>query len=142
MDETIGAKGGYNDKRRVLKISLDQKKKLRQLQEEKEIKELEKKVKRQQTVTFIKTLPIAVGGGTIQTLAGKKKIDNDAGAPNNIICVERTKNVSELVQMYNVATLVFNPTYEDNYPTVNLEAIACGTKVITYDTGGAKETLL
>lgn len=34
-----------------------------------------------------------------------------------------------------------NLTYEDNYPTVNLEAQACGTKVISYDTGGAKETL-
>ena len=34
-----------------------------------------------------------------------------------------------------------NPTYEDNYPTVNLEAQACGTRVIAYDTGGCKETL-
>lgn len=34
-----------------------------------------------------------------------------------------------------------NPTYEDNYPTVNLEAIACGTRVITYDTGGCRETI-
>ena len=37
--------------------------------------------------------------------------------------------------------MFFNPTYEDNYPTVNLEAEACGTRVITYDAGGARETV-
>ena len=43
---------------------------------------------------------------------------------------------------YNFSSFVFfNPTYEDNYPTVNLEAQACGIPVITYDTGGCRETL-
>ena len=28
----------------------------------------------------------------------------------------------------------------DNYPTTNLEAIACGTPVITYNTGGSPES--
>ena len=40
-----------------------------------------------------------------------------------------------------MADVFVNPTREDNYPTVNLEAQACGTFVITYDTGGCKETL-
>lgn len=47
----------------------------------------------------------------------------------------------ELVKIYSAADVFINPTYEDNYPTVNLEAQACGTPVITYDTGGAKETI-
>ena len=47
----------------------------------------------------------------------------------------------ELAQIYSAADIFVNPTYEDNYPTVNLEAQACGTPVITYDTGGAKETI-
>ena len=53
------------------------------------------------------------------------------------------KNISpqELAAIYTAADVFVNPTYEDNYPTVNLEAQACGTKVITYDTGGCKETL-
>ena len=38
--------------------------------------------------------------------------------------------------------MLFNPTYEDNYPTVNLESVACGTPVITYDTGGSPESML
>ena len=34
-----------------------------------------------------------------------------------------------------------NPTWQDNYPTVNLEAIACGTPVVTYRTGGSIEAV-
>ena len=59
--------------------------------------------------------------------------------PDNIICVERTENQYELAVLYSSAHVFINPTYEDNYPTVNLEAIACGTKVIAYDTGGCRE---
>lgn len=59
----------------------------------------------------------------------------------NIIGVERTNSAKELAQIYTAADVFVNPTYEDNYPTVNLEAQACGTPVITYDTGGARETL-
>ena len=59
--------------------------------------------------------------------------------PNNVIGIKRTENQQELASIYSTADLLFNPTYEDNYPTVNLEAIACGTPVLTYDTGGSKE---
>ena len=60
----------------------------------------------------------------------------------NIIGLERTKTQKELVEIYSAADLFFNPTLEDNYPTVNLEAQACGTKVLTFDTGGCSETKL
>ena len=46
-----------------------------------------------------------------------------------------------LAGIYTTADVFFNPTVEDNYPTVNLEAEACGTPVITYDTGGCSETI-
>lgn len=61
--------------------------------------------------------------------------------PNNIIGVERTYNVQELVEYYCVANVFVNLTKEDTFPTVNLEALACGTPVITYDTGGSSECL-
>ena len=61
--------------------------------------------------------------------------------PNNILGIERTKNQKELAEIYSSSYVFFNPTYEDNYPTVNLEAEACGIPVITYDTGGCSETL-
>ena len=59
--------------------------------------------------------------------------------PNNIIGITRTENQQELVEIYSTSDILFNPTYEDNYPTVNLEAIACGTPVLSYDTGGSIE---
>lgn len=61
--------------------------------------------------------------------------------PNNIIGIKRTNSTKELAQIYSAADVFVNLTYEDNYPTVNLEAQACGTRVITYDTGGCRETL-
>ena len=61
--------------------------------------------------------------------------------PDTIIGIERTENVQELVGIYTRANVFFNPTYEDNFPTTNLEAIACGTPVITYNTGGSPEAV-
>lgn len=61
--------------------------------------------------------------------------------PETIFAMERTNNVTELVEIYSAADIYFNPTYEDNFPTTNIEAIACGTKVITYKTGGAPEAI-
>ena len=58
-----------------------------------------------------------------------------------IICIPRTNSAQELAAIYTAADIFANPTYEDNYPTVNLEAQACGTRVITYATGGARETI-
>ena len=60
--------------------------------------------------------------------------------PAGIIGLERTNSIDELVELYSLGKVYFNPTYEDNYPTTNLEAIACGTPVITYNTGGSPES--
>ena len=62
--------------------------------------------------------------------------------PKTLKGIKRTNNVQELVGLYSLATIFFNPTYEDNYPTTNLEAIACGTPVFTYDTGGSPESIV
>jgi len=61
--------------------------------------------------------------------------------PDNILGITRTNNAVELAEIYSAADVFVNTTYEENYPTVNLEARACGTKVVSYDTGGCKETL-
>ena len=53
----------------------------------------------------------------------------------------RTDCAQQLATIYTVADVFVNPTVEDNYPTVNLEAEACGTPVVTYDTGGCAETV-
>lgn len=60
---------------------------------------------------------------------------------SNIIGVKRTNSAAELAELYSLATVFVNPTYEDNFPTVNIEALACGTPVITYRTGGSPEAI-
>ena len=59
--------------------------------------------------------------------------------PNTIVGIERTDSVKELAELYTLASVFVNPTYEDNYPTTNLESLACGTPVLTYRTGGSVE---
>lgn len=61
--------------------------------------------------------------------------------PANIVGIARTENVGQLAELYSAADAFINPTWQDNYPTVNLEAIACGTPVITYRTGGSIEAV-
>lgn len=65
----------------------------------------------------------------------------DRQLPENIISIHRTQNQAELAEIYTAADLFVNPTREDNYPTVNMEAIACGTPVLTFRTGGSSETI-
>ncbi|MBR4838092.1 MAG: glycosyltransferase [Bacteroidales bacterium] len=61
--------------------------------------------------------------------------------PKSIIAVSRTNNQQELAEYYSLADVFVNPTYKDTFPTVNLEALACGTPVITYKTGGSPESI-
>ena len=61
--------------------------------------------------------------------------------PSNIVAIRRTENVRQLAELYSAAVAFVNPTWQDNYPTVNLEAIACGTPVVTYRTGGSVEAV-
>lgn len=68
----------------------------------------------------------------------KKQIES---LPENIIGIERTESVHELAELYSMADVFVNPTYSDNFPTTNIEALACGTPVITYKTGGSPEAI-
>lgn len=63
------------------------------------------------------------------------------GLPVNIIGVTRTESIKELAELYSAADLYMNPTWEDNFPTTNLEALACGTPIVTYKTGGSIESV-
>lgn len=90
---------------------------------------------------FIKLSEILDPGNFKIVLVGlsKKLIKS---LPVNVYGIERTNSAEELAALYSTADYYLNLTYEDNYPTTNLEAIACGTKVITYNTGGSSESVL
>lgn len=63
----------------------------------------------------------------------------DKQLPESIISIHRTENQQQLAEIYTAADLFVNPTREENYPTVNMESIACGTPVLTFRTGGSPE---
>lgn len=65
----------------------------------------------------------------------------DKQLPSNIISIHRTQSQEDLAKLYSAADVFVNPTREDNFPTVNIEALACGTPVITFNTGGSPEIL-
>lgn len=68
----------------------------------------------------------------------EKQLEN---LPSNIIGFSRTGSLSELVEIYSTADVFVNPTLEDNFPTTNIESLACGTPVVTFDTGGSPEII-
>ena len=60
----------------------------------------------------------------------------------DLLCLTKTNNVRELAELYTLASVYANLSYEENYPTTNLEAAACGTPVVTYRSGGSPESCL
>lgn len=61
--------------------------------------------------------------------------------PDGVDTLERTADAQALARLYTGAAALVNPTWQDNYPTVNLESLACGTPVVTYRTGGSVESV-
>lgn len=60
---------------------------------------------------------------------------------SKIISIHKTYNKEELIKIYSTCDVFAMPTREDNFPTVNMEAIACGLPVLTYRTGGSPEAI-
>lgn len=89
-------------------------------------------------VQLAKTLPDGyhiVLVGNIDEEKKKKLVEN------NIICTGKTKTFDEMVAWYQTASVFCNPTMADNFPTVNIEALAAGTPVVTFNTGGSPEAI-
>lgn len=67
--------------------------------------------------------------------------NNKSKIPKNIILIDKTDTIKELAKIYSAADVFLNPTLQDTYPTTNMEALACGTPVVTFDTGGSVEMI-
>ncbi len=59
-----------------------------------------------------------------------------------VYAIKRTENTQELAKLYSYASVVANPTLQEGLSMVNIEAICCGTPVITFDSGGTRETIV
>lgn len=89
---------------------------------------------------YLLKLPLLLNEDEVLVLVGLQKNQRKL-LPNTkkIIGLQRTHMADELVGLYSEADVFINPTLEDNFPTTNLEALACGTPVVTFDTGGSGE---
>ena len=63
----------------------------------------------------------------------------DETLPKKIVSIHRTQNQKQLAEVYTAADVFFNPTKEEVFGLVNIEALACGTPVVTYNVGGSPE---
>ncbi len=61
--------------------------------------------------------------------------------PHNILGIEKTNSIEELVGIYSISTALVVLSKVENYPTVIIEALCCELPVISYDVGGAKEII-
>ena len=68
-------------------------------------------------------------------------VDEYVTLPSDIIAIERTGSKQELAEIYTAADYFINPTREEVLGMVNIEAVACGTPVIAFDTGGCAEAM-
>lgn len=80
-------------------------------------------------------------GSDLQTVLVGLRRSQMKTLPDGIIGIERTDDAHALSGLYSGACVLVNPTYNDTFPTVNIEAQACGTPVVTYDTDGSPETI-
>lgn len=90
---------------------------------------------------FVKMYPM-LNEDEVIVLVGKMTPEQKSSLPEGIVTIARTENVQQLAELYSAADAFVNPTWQDNYPTVNLESIACGTPVVTYRTGGSIEAVV
>ena len=74
-------------------------------------------------------------------VVGVDKIQSNELKNEGIIPIMRTENQKQLAELYSMASVFINLTYEDNFPTVNIEALSCGCPIVTYNTGGSIEVI-
>ena len=81
-----------------------------------------------------------IGDEAVVALVGLSSVQQQ-GLPKGMLGLGRTASANELAAWYTAADVFVNPTLEDNFPTTQVEALACGTPVVCYDTGGCAEAL-
>ena len=91
---------------------------------------------------FLLKLPTMLHDDEVLVILGIKK--NQIGSLPKLRCIgiPYTNSVEDLASIYSAADVFINTTLEDNFPTTNLEAMACGTPVVTFNTGGSIEPVL
>ena len=91
---------------------------------------------------YLLKIPSLLNQGEILVILGIRNDQIKILPQEKCIGKPYTNSVNELAAIYSAADDYVNTTLEDNFPTTNLEAMACGTPVVTFDTGGSVEPVL
>ena len=75
------------------------------------------------------------------TVVGNKNHFFKNITPNNKATFIDRLEKTDLFKLYPSFDYLINPTLEDNFPTINIEALSYGLKVITFNTGGSPEII-
>ncbi len=77
----------------------------------------------------------------IVVMVGVSEARKEALEGERIIAITKTENQKQLAELYSAAHIFINTTYQETFPTVNIEALCCGCPIVTYATGGSTETV-
>ena len=97
--------------------------------------------KRKGLADFIKLADLLSGDEEIVLVGLSEKQMFALPKDKRIRGIKRTESQEELAALYSASLCFINPTYEDTFPTTNIEALASGTPVITYRTCGSPEII-
>ena len=92
-------------------------------------------------VEYLQKIPSLLNDDEVLVIVGIRKEQHRLFVHERCITIDRTNNIQELAEYYSSADVFINPTLEDNFPTTNIEALACGTPIVTFHTGGSIECI-
>lgn len=93
--------------------------------------------KRKGLDVFVELSNRLIGDYKIVLVGTNEEIDKQL--PMSILSIHRTQDQRELAEIYTAADVFVNPTREEAFGLVNIEALACGTPGVTFQTGGCPE---
>ena len=91
---------------------------------------------------YLLRIPYVLNPDEVLVVLGIKDEQKGCLPKERCIGLPYTNDVEKLAEIYSAADVFINTTLEDNFPTTNIEALACGTPIVTFDTGGSVEPVL
>ncbi len=92
-------------------------------------------------IEYLMQIPKLLKEDECLVLVGMDENEKNKLPKEKCIGICRTSDIIKLAEIYSAADMFVNPTLEDNFPTTNIESLACGTPVITFNTGGSPESV-
>jgi glycosyltransferase involved in cell wall biosynthesis len=91
---------------------------------------------------YIKSNNPQLAGNITTLLVGENSNRTKNYLSTDVKMLERTNNISRLVEYYNLADVFVSASIADNFPSTSLESLACGTPIVAFDVGGIPEIVI